>query len=226
MKLNNLTLSYGNKIVLKDINLSIDNSEFLFLIGRSGSWKTSVIRSLIWDLKPYSGEIFLDNWDELYSSKDKDYLVKYRRKIGIIFQDYKLLSSKTVYENVAFAMEVCGYSDEDIMIRVPQVLDQVDLLLKKDKNIDELSWGEKQRLAIARALVHNPDIIIGDEPTWNLDPKTAFWVMKIFEDLNKKWKTIIIATHDDKLVNRFEKRVVAFGDKKIISDEKKGTFSI
>jgi cell division transport system ATP-binding protein len=112
------------------------------------------------------------------------------------------------------------------MIRVPQVLDQVDLLLKKDKNIDELSWGEKQRLAIARALVHNPDIIIGDEPTWNLDPKTAFWVMKIFEDLNKKWKTIIIATHDDKLVNRFEKRVVAFGDKKIISDEKKGTFSI
>lgn len=226
MKLNNLTLSYGNKIVLKDINLSIDNSEFLFLIGRSGSWKTSVIRSLIWDLKPYSGEIFLDNWDELYSSKYKDYLVKYRRKIGIIFQDYKLLSSKTVYENVAFAMEVCGYSDEDIMIRVPQVLDQVDLLLKKDKNIDELSWGEKQRLAIARALVHNPDIIIGDEPTWNLDPKTAFWVMKIFEDLNKKWKTIIIATHDDKLVNRFEKRVVAFGDKKIISDEKKGTFSI
>lgn len=226
MKLNNLTLSYWNKLVLKDIDLNIDKGEFLFFIGRSGSWKTSLIRTLIGDLKPYSGEIILDNGDDLYSSKENDYLVKYRRKIWIIFQDYKLLSSKTVYENVAFAMEVCGYSDEEIMIRVPQVLDQVDLLIKKDKTIFELSWGEKQRLAIARALVHDPDTIIGDEPTWNLDPKTALQVMRIFEELNKKGKTILIATHDDEIVNKFKKRVVAFADRKIISDEKKGTFSI
>ena len=123
------------------------------------------------------------------------------------------MESKTVYENVAFAMEVCGYKDKQIEKKVPQVLEQVKLLLKKDTSVQELSGGEKQRVSIARALVHEPSIIIGDEPTGNLDPVTAGEIMEIFEDLNKDGKTVIIATHDKNIVNHMKKRVVTFSDK-------------
>jgi len=220
MKINDLTLSYWNKNILNSINLEIKKGEFVFFIWFSGSWKTSMIKSLIWDLEPSKWNIILDDWTNLYWS-NKKYLVNYRRKIGIIFQDYKLLESKTVYENVAFAMEVSGYSDKHIITRVPEVLSQVWLLVKKDNYINELSWWEKQRIAIARALVHNPELIIWDEPTWNLDPVTSLEIMEIFKELNEEWITIILATHDKNLVNNYKKRVVAFADKTIISDEKK-----
>ena len=198
--------------------------EFIFFIGYSGSGKTSLIRSLIWDFKPSRGDVILDNNLALYKNLTEENLLTYRRWVGVIFQDYKLLESKKVYENVAFAMEVCGYSDEIIRKKVPEALEKVWLLIKKDKFIYELSGGEKQRVAIARALVHDPKIIIWDEPTWNLDPETAKEIMDIFLDINSDWKTVIMATHDENVVNKLNKRVVAFEDKKIISDVEKGTY--
>ncbi len=219
MKIDNLTLAFWNKIVLRDIDLNIQAWEFVFFIGHSGSWKTSLIRSLIGDFKPMRWDIILDNQMALYKSMSEKTLEEYRRNIWVIFQDYKLLESKKVYENIAFAMEVCGYKEDIIRKKVPEVLEQVWLLVKKDKFVQELSGWEKQRISIARALVRNPDIIIGDEPTWNLDPKTAKWIMEIFEGLNKQGKTIIIATHDKNIVDTMWKRVISFKDKKIMSDQ-------
>lgn len=221
MKISNLTLAFGNKIVLKEINLEIESGDFVFFIGHSGSWKTTLIRSLIWDKEPMIWDIVLDSGIALYKNMNEEVLQEYRRSIWVIFQDYKLLESKSIYENVAFAMEVCGYSDEIIRRKVPEALEQVWLLVKKDRFAYEISGWEKQRISIARALVHDPEIIIWDEPTGNLDPETAKEIMKIFDDLNKDWKTIIIATHDKNIVDSMWKRVVAFKDKEVISDEKK-----
>ena len=218
MKIDNVTLAFSNKIVLKEISLDIDSWEFVFFIWYSWSWKTSLIRSLIWDFKPLKWDIVLDNNLALYKNLNEDVLLNYRRDVWVIFQDYKLLDSKKVYENVAFAMEVCWYSDDIIRKKVPEALEQVWLLIKKDKFIYELSGWEKQRVAIARALVHNPKIIIWDEPTWNLDPETADEIMNIFLDLNAEGKTIILATHDKNIVNNLKKRVVTFKDKSIFSD--------
>ncbi len=221
MKISNLTLAFGNKVVLRDIDLNIEAWDFVFFIGHSWSGKTTLIRSLIWDMEPMSGDIILDSSMALYKNMNEDILQEYRRNTGVIFQDYKLLESKSIYENVAFAMEVCGYTDEVIRRKVPEALEQVGLLVKKDRFAYEISGWEKQRIAIARALVHDPQIIIWDEPTGNLDPETALEVMKIFEDLNKEGKTIIIATHDKNIVNTMWKRVVAFKDKEVISDKAK-----
>lgn len=226
MKVDNISLAFKNKTILKDINIDINPGEFVFLIGYSGSGKTSLIRSLIWDFKPLIGEIILDNNLALYRNLTEETLLEYRRSIGVIFQDYKLLESKKVYENVAFAMEVCGYSDEVIRKKVPEALEQVGLLIKKDKFVYELSGGEKQRIAIARALVHNPKIIIWDEPTGNLDPDTAMEIMNIFEDLNSEWKTVILATHDSHIVNKMQKRVIAFKDKWVFYDTVNGKYEI
>lgn len=224
MKIDNLTLAFGNKIVLKDIDIEIKPWEFVFFIGHSGSGKTSLIRSLIGDLKPMRGDIVLDNGAFLYKNLSDEVLLKYRRQIGVIFQDYKLMDSKKVYENVAFAMEVCGYKDQYVKKRVPEALKQVGLLIKKDKFVCELSWWEKQRVSIARALVHNPSVIIWDEPTGNLDPTTANEILDILLDLNKEGKTVIIATHDKNIVDKLKKRVILFKDKQIMSDEKKGIY--
>jgi len=226
MKVDNLTLSFGNKIVLNKVSLTINPGEFVFIIGHSGSGKTSLIRSIIGDFPPSSGDIVFENGTVLYGNISEKLLRGYRKKIGVIFQDYKLLESKTVYENVAFAMEVCNYSEKEIAKRVPEVLEQVGLLIKKDQFVGELSGWEKQRISIARALVHDPDTIIGDEPTGNLDPKTALNIMDIFVELNRIWKTVIIATHDRQIVDSYAKRVVAFRDKQIISDENPGRYSL
>lgn len=226
MKVDNIILSFKNKIILRDINIEIKPWEFVFIIGYSGSWKTSLIRSIIWDFRPERWDIILDNNLALYRWMTEETLLDYRRSIWVIFQDYKLLESKKVYENVAFAMEVCWYSDEIIRKKVPEALEKVWLLIKKDKFVYELSWWEKQRVAIARALVHEPKIIIWDEPTGNLDPETAKEIMWIFIDLNKEWKTVIMATHDSNIVNDLNKRVITFEDKKVVSDVKKGKYNL
>ena len=226
MKIDNITLAFSNKIVLRDIDLEIKPWEFVFMIGYSGSWKTSLIRSIIWDFKPRSWDIILDNWTALYKNQNEKVLDEYRRSIWVIFQDYKLMESKKVYENVAFAMEVCGYSNDLILKKVPEVLKQVWLLVKKDKFVQELSGGEKQRVSIARALVRDPDIIIGDEPTWNLDPETAKWIMDIFDDLNKEGKTVIIATHDKWVVDKMWKRVISFKEKEVFSDKQNWEYNL
>ena len=226
MKIDGLTLSFKNKVVLRDINLEIKPGEFVFFIGYSWSGKTTLIRSLIWDFKPERGDVVLDNGWFLYRNLTEKLLLDYRKNIGVIFQDYKLMESKTVYENVAFAMEVCGYKDAQIQKKVPQVLEQVGLLIKKDTSVMELSGGEKQRVSIARALVHEPSIIIWDEPTGNLDPVTAGEIMEIFEDLNKSGKTVIIATHDKNIVNHMKRRVVTFQDKWVSSDKEKAEYNL
>lgn len=226
MKIDSLTLSFKNKVVLRDINLEIKPGEFVFFIGHSGSGKTTLIRSLIGDFKPERGDIVLNNGGFLYKNLTEKLLLDYRKSIGVIFQDYKLMESKSVYENVAFAMEVCGYADRQIARKVPQTLEQVGLLIKKDTSVQELSGWEKQRVSIARALVHDPHIIIGDEPTGNLDPITASEIMEIFSDLNKEGKTIIIATHDKHIVDQMNRRVIAFRDKKVLSDRENGEYSL
>lgn len=225
MKIENLTLSYSNKNILKDINIEIARKDFVFLIWNSGSGKTSFIKCLIGDLQPKAGKIYDLDGNNIYDYTSKD-LTKFRRSIGVIFQDYKLLKSKTVKENVAFAMEVSGYKDKQITQRVPEVLSQVGLLNKKDNFIDTLSGGEAQRVAIARALIHDPEIIIWDEPTGNLDPHNADEIMNILLELNRAGKTIIIATHDDKIVNKLHKRVITFKDGKVFSDFKEGGYNL
>ncbi|PIE85552.1 cell division ATP-binding protein FtsE [Candidatus Gracilibacteria bacterium] len=226
MKVDNITLAFGNKTILRDITLDFKESEFVFLIGHSGSGKTTLIRSLIGDFKPVVGDIILDNNLALYKNMKEEILLSYRRNVGVIFQDYKLLESKKVYENIAFAMEVCGYKDGIIRKKVPDALERVGLLMKKDKFVYELSGGEKQRVAIARALVNDPQLIIGDEPTGNLDPVTAIEVMNVFDDLNRDGKTVILATHDKNIVDTFRKRVIAFKDKEVISDTQNGIYNL
>ncbi len=226
MKIDNITLSFRNKVILKDIDIEIKPGEFVFMIGYSWSGKTSVIRSIIWDFKPERWDIILDSNLALYRWMTEETLLSYRREIWVIFQDYKLLESKKVYENVAFAMEVCGYSDSIIRKKVPEALEKVGLLIKKDKFVYELSGWEKQRVAIARALVNNPKIIIWDEPTWNLDPETAKEIMDIFLDLNVEWKTVIMATHDSNIVNALNKRVITFQDRRVVSDVENWVYNL
>ena len=168
----------------------------------------------------------MDDQEKDISLLSPKQLLEYRRNLGIIFQDFKLLPRKTVRENVAFAMEVCGYSQKEIHERVPEVLAQVGLLSKKETFIEMLSGGEIQRTCIARALIHHPAIIIGDEPTGNLDKHNALEVMHLLEKLNQEGKTVIIATHDENLVNFFRKRVIAFKDGKIFSDKKNGNYCL
>lgn len=159
MKIENITLAYGNKNILKDANITINPGEFVFLIGGSGSGKTSFIKMLIGDLKPKSGQFYVTDQKSVYTYTEKE-LLAYRRSIGVIFQDYKLLRSKTVRENVAFAMEVSGYKDSYIGEKVPEILSRVGLLHKKEAFVETLSGGEAQRISIARALIHDPEIIL------------------------------------------------------------------
>lgn len=217
MKFENVSLAYDKNIILRDINLTIEPGEFVFLIWASWSGKTSFIKSLLGAKKIQSWSI-INNEEEDISKLSSNKLLRYRRSLGIIFQDFKLLPRKTVRENVAFAMEVCGYSQKDIHKRVPEVLAQVGLLEKKEKFIETLSGWEVQRTSIARALIHHPHTIIGDEPTGNLDRKNALEVMHLLEELNTQGKTIIIATHDDIIVNQMKKRVIAFRNGRILSD--------
>lgn len=217
MQYQNISLAYWERTILRDVSLTIEPGEFVFLIGTSGSWKTSFIRSLLWAKKLKTWNIFDDNWIDIATFSPKE-LLKYRRGLGTIFQDFKLLPRKTVRENVAFAMEVCGYNSNEIERRVPEVLSKVWLLEKKEKFIETLSGWEIQRTCIARALIHDPKIIIGDEPTGNLDRKNAMEIMHLLEELHQNGKTIIMATHDEAIVNTMKKRVIAFADGKIVSD--------
>ena len=225
MKFSGVNLAYGERTILKNIDVSLSRWDFVFLIWSSGSWKTTFIRGMIGAFSPKSGKILDVEGRDIYKLRSHE-LLSYRRNIGVIFQDFKLLPRKTVRENVAFAMEVCGYDNPTILKRVPEVLAQVWLLTKKDKFIESLSGGELQRTAIARALIHDPDIIIGDEPTGNLDPKNAEEIISLLEKLHKQGKTIIISTHDDRLVNSMKKRVITFANGGILSDSPVWTYNV
>lgn len=211
-----------NTVALKNITFSIEEGEFVSLAGKSGAGKTTLLKLILGEEKPSEGKVFFDGID--VSKLKPSQLPFLRRKIGIVFQDYKLLETKTVFENVAFAMEVIGASDEEIENDVPKVLEIVGLVGLEDKFPPELSGGEKQRVSIARALVHRPQLICADEPTGNLDPYHTRDIIELLLKINELGTAIILATHDKDIINSLRKRVITLDKGEIIRDEEKGRF--
>jgi len=202
--------------------LHVEPKEFVIIVGQSGAGKTTLFRLLTREEKPTSGKIIVGgiDYDKL---KDKD-IPMLRRKIGVVFQDFKLLTNKTTSENVAFALEIAGFSNNEIRHTVPKVLDVVGLKGKENNYPLELSGGERQRVAIARAIVRQPKILIADEPTGNLDPKHAWDVIKVLEKVNKFGTTVLLTTHNQDIVNTLKRRVVTIKDGKIVSDRAVGQY--
>lgn len=201
---------------LDRVSISIDSKEFVIVIGQSGAGKTTLLRLLTREERQTSGKIVVGgiDYDKL---KDRD-IPHLRRKIGVVFQDFKLLPNKNVYENVAFALEIVGASNREIRHTVPKVLQIVNLSGKEKNMPNELSGGERQRVAIARAIVRQPRILIADEPTGNLDPKNAWDVIKILEKINRYGTTVLLTTHNQEIVNKLKKRVITISEGKVISD--------
>lgn len=215
--------TYQNRDVsVHDIDLKIKKGEFVIFIGKSGAGKTTLLRLLLSEEKPSAGAIYFDGLN-VHKLRQSD-VPRYRQRIGVVFQDYKLLEHKTVYENVAFAMEMVGKTDEEIRADVPHVLEIVGLDTKGYHFPDQLSGGEQQRLSIARAIINQPDLLIADEPTGSLDPDGSKSVMKILKKINELGTTVIMATHDKDVVNKLKKRVVVMKEGRIIKDEEKGTY--
>jgi len=213
-----VTKKYGDKKVLDNVSFKINGGEFVSIIGASGAGKTTLIHTLIGAEKVDKGMIKVDNY-EVSKLKPSD-IQKYRRMIGIVFQDYKLLPQKTVFENVAFALEVCGYPKKFVNERTVSVLKIVELEDLRNHFPHQLSGGEKQRTAIARALVHDPQMIIADEPTGNLDPDSAMELGKLLMKINDGGTTVILATHNKAIVDFMQKRVVTLNKGKVVSDKK------
>ncbi len=222
IELKNVYKKYPNGVnALCDVNLSISKGEFVFVIGASGSGKSTLIKLLYRQEKPTSGEVFVGGINVAKLRNGKVY--KLRRKLGIVFQDYKLLPKKTVYENVAFALEVYGLKNDEVRKRTLKAIEQVGLKDKLRSYPNELSGGEQQRVSIARAIVNEPKVLICDEPTGNLDPKIAMEVMKVIDDINKELgTTIIMATHSESIVNKMKKRVIEIEKGVIERDEERG----
>lgn len=213
-----------NSIGLRDFDLFIDAGEFISVVGQSGTGKTTLIKLLIAEEKPTRGKVEIGGWD-VSGIKNRD-IPMLRRQIGVIFQDFKLLSKKTVKENVAFALQVAGESRKRIRDIVPKVLDIVGLGEKHDRYPHQLSGGEQQRVVIARSLVHRPKIIVADEPTGNLDSINTQEIIEILKKINEFGTTIVLVTHNRDIVNQLRKRVVVLQDGRIISDEKHGKYHL
>ena len=208
---------------LNGVNMHIDDGEFVFLVGQSGSGKSTIIKLLTGELKPTSGSILVNGYK--MESIKRSSIPYMRRTLGVIFQDFRLIENKTVYENVAFAMRVIGAPSKEIKTRVPYVLELVGLENKGRRLPNELSGGEQQRVAIARALINNPMMIIADEPTGNLDPARSFEIMLLLEQINALGTTVMVVTHEKGLVDRFTKRVVAIDEGRVISDGMAGYYN-
>lgn len=209
-------------LALKDVSLSVPVGDFVFLVGPSGAGKSTLVRLLIREERPSRGKIFF-NGVELGRMK-RWRLPYFRRKVGLVFQDYKLLPRLTVYENVAFALQVMGESSRVIAARVQEALETVGLAEKRRKYPGELSGGEQQRVAIARALVHGPRLIVADEPTGNLDPATAWEIMQLFLRINASGSTVVMATHNREIVDLLRRRVVGIEDGRIVRDDRSGRY--
>ena len=223
IELENVSMTYPGGIeALKNVNINIEKGEFVFIVGSSGSGKTTLFKLLLKELDPTAGNITVAGYD--YSKiKNKD-RPKVRRRIGVVFQNFRLLKDRTIYENVAFAQRVIQTPVRYIRRRVPAMLTLVGLADKYKSYPKELSGGEQQRVAMARALVNNPDIILADEPTGNLDPKNSLDIMNLLEDINKRGTTVVVVTHNKDIVNEMKKRVITLKKGVIISDEKEGGY--
>lgn len=222
--LKNVNKKYKNGVTaIYDLDLKINKGEFVFIIGGSGSGKSTLIKMLYREEKPTHGEIVIGGLNVAKLRNSKVY--KLRRKLGIVFQDYRLLPKLTVYENVAFALEVIGERGNDIRVKTLKALELVGLKSKTRNYPDELSGGEQQRVAIARAIVNNPKLLICDEPTGNLDPLMSEEIVNVLDDINKSMgTTVIMATHDRDIVNKFKKRVIAIKEGRIVKDYEEGEY--
>lgn len=209
---------------LRGVTFRIKPTEFVCLVGQSGAGKSTLLKLLLAEERPTDGTVYFDGAD--VHSLSNGELISVRRRIGAIFQDFKLLPGKTAYENVAFVMEACGKSDDDIRADVPQVLHLVGLSEKANHFADELSGGEKQRAAIARALVNRPDVIVADEPTGNLDPLNSKEIVGLLEKINELGTTVVLATHNKEIVDTLGMRVVTMDRGQIVRDEERGKYII
>jgi cell division transport system ATP-binding protein len=225
LRFENVTKTYkGNVTALRDITVYVQKGEFLFLVGPSGSGKSTFLRLLLREEAPTGGRIVVAGRDISRLSHWK--IPQLRRNIGTIFQDFKLLPSRTVYENVAFAMEVIGRPRSVIRTQVPQVLDLVGLAKKAGRFPNELSGGEQQRVSIARAFVNRPLILLADEPTGNLDPATTVGIMRILDRINRTGTTVVMATHDQRIVDAMRRRVVELERGSLVRDQARGVYGV
>lgn len=219
----NVSKIYGDdSVALENISLSVEPNEFVSIVGHSGAGKTTLLKMLLVEEKPTTGKVLFETKD--IHSLSKNLLNNFRRKIGTIFQDFRLLPHKTAYENIAFAMEVAGRRDDEIASDVPHVLELVDLGNKMQNFPHQLSGGEKQRVAIARAIVNQPDIIIADEPTGNLDPISTYEIVQILKKINDLGTTVILTTHNKGVIDSIGKRVITMEGGKIVRDDKEGRY--
>ena len=221
--LENVSKSYAKgQPALNDVSLHIDKGEFVFIVGNSGSGKSTLIKLLLKELEPTSGTIKV-NGQDLGKLKRRN-VPKYRRGVGVVFQDFRLLKDRNVYENVAFAQRVIERPNRVIKKRVPEILTLVGLAEKYRSFPRELSGGEQQRVALARALVNRPNILLADEPTGNLDPKNSLDIMRLLEEINERGTTVLVVTHNREIVNSFKKRVITMRKGVIVSDEQEGGY--
>ncbi len=224
IKFENVTKKFGTTLALDDISLNIKQGEFIFLVGPSGAGKSTLLRILTREITPTSGKIIVGSTD-ITKIKDRD-IPGHRRKIGFIFQDFKLLDDRTVYENVALTLEVLGRTDAEIEKQVEHVLKLVEIWDKRNLFPRQLSGGEAQRVAIARAVVAKPDMVLADEPTGDLDPKTAWGVIQLLNEINSWGTTILMATHNQEIVNTLKRRVVVLKAGKITKDTAEGKYEL
>ncbi|MDE5965690.1 MAG: cell division ATP-binding protein FtsE [Lachnospiraceae bacterium] len=221
--LENVTVTYPTGITaLDDVSINIEKGEFVFIVGSSGSGKTTLMKLLMKELEPTSGKVTVCGRD--YAKVKRREIPKIRRKIGMVYQNFRLLKDRSVYENVAFAQRVIETPTRYIRRQVPSMLTLVGLANKYKSYPKELSGGEQQRVALARALVNNPEILLADEPTGNLDPKNSMEIMNLLEDVNRRGTTVVVVTHNRDIVNMMQKRVITVKHGKITSDEKKGGY--
>ena len=223
IEISKLTKTYEKSSrALKDVSLTIDDGEFVFITGRSGSGKSTLLRILLKEVEPTSGRVVVNDMD--LGLMPRRYVPKYRRQLGVVFQDFRLLKDRNVYENVAFAQRVIGVSGRKIRESVPEMLRMVGLSSKYKSFPHQLSGGEQQRVAIARALINRPDILLADEPTGNLDPHNAMEIMGLLEEINRQGTTVVVVTHSSEIVNMMRKRVITIQRGIVVGDEKESGY--
>ena len=223
IEISKLTKTYEKSSrALKDVSLTIDDGEFVFITGRSGSGKSTLLRILLKEVEPTSGRVVVNDMD--LGRMPRRYVPKYRRQLGVVFQDFRLLKDRNVYENVAFAQRVIGVSGRKIRESVPEMLRMVGLSSKYKSFPHQLTGGEQQRAAIARALIIRPDILLADEPTGNLDPHNAMEIMGLLEEINRQGTTVVVVTHSSEIVNMMRKRVITIQRGIVVGDEKESGY--